>query len=227
MINISKFISFILYFIKNYKNICKIPFKGKDKLDKSNKIYFDSFSYYFKTFSGEMNSEYSEIEILYEIIIIILGIITFFLNKYFSILVIKYLTPAHLIFSSPIFFYLQKMILMIINLIKNGKFSISSSINFIVYKFVLDISGDFFSFIGFLIYFEIIELNCGKYNYNTKKNIERRSYGESYGINNNSNNNTLINGEEEEEEEEEEGEREENENENGNENDQSPDFTLN
>ena len=53
-------------------------------------------------------------------------------------------------------------------------------------KFFLDISGDFFSIIGFLIYLEIIVVKCYKYDYNTTDNIMRRSFGE---INNNSDDN--------------------------------------
>ena len=50
-------------------------------------------------------------------------------------------------------------------------------------KFSLDIGGDFFSVLGFLIYLEIIVLKFCKYDYNIKENIARRSFKESYGIN--------------------------------------------
>ena len=52
-------------------------------------------------------------------------------------------------------------------------------------KFLLDISGDIASIIGFLIYLEIIELNFCKLNYNLKKNIISRGendYKFSIGI---------------------------------------------
>ena len=86
---------------------------------------------------------------------------------------------------------------------------IKSNIKYINIKFILDCSGDFVSFFGFLIYLEIIELNCEKISHNLKKNIIRRSFGESYGIN--SNEKSLINSEEEENEDEGEGETEEDE----------------
>ena len=199
--------------ISNY--ICKIPYKYDDiKSDISNDKYLENFVLYFKTFSGKINNEYSKIEILYEIIIIFLGIITFFFGKYFSILIIKYLTPVHLIFSIPIFYFFQKTSLAAYNYIIK-EFYNHSQIKYIKEKYILDLSSDFFSFFGFLIYLEMIELNCFKFNYNTKRNIIRRSFGESYGIQrnkkrknlNNGNNNSISENEEEEEEEEKEEEK--------------------
>ena len=43
------------------------------------------------------------------------------------------------------------------------------------YNFFLDISGDIFSIIGFLIYLEIFILNCCGLNYDSRKNIDFRS----------------------------------------------------
>ena len=45
-------------------------------------------------------------------------------------------------------------------------------------KFLLDISGDIASIIGFLIYLEIIELNFCNLNYDLKENIIKRSIEE-------------------------------------------------
>ena len=46
---------------------------------------------------------------------------------------------------------------------------------FKIMKLFLDLSGDIFSFVGFLIYFEIIILKCCEYDYNIRMNIIRRS----------------------------------------------------
>ena len=194
------------YKLDIYDYICKIPYYEPGE-DTPKEKYLESFIYYYKTFKGKINKEYSPIEILYEIIIIISGMLTFFFQKYFAILVIKYLTPVHLIFSIPFFFILQKIVLIIYNYII-GELYIHSKIKFILLKFILDISGDLFSIFGFLIYLEIIELNFGKYNYDTKKNIIKRSFDESYGINDNKKY-PIINNEEEEEEEEDDQEEEE------------------
>ena len=132
-------------------------------------------------------------------------------QKYFAILVIKFLTPVHLIVSIPIFNFFQKLVLVIYNWCRK-KYQIKSKIKYITAKFILDLAGDFLSFLGFLIYFEIIELNCRKCSYNIKKNIEERSYMESYGIHENkinSLNNTKNESERNESDEEESEESDE------------------
>ena len=100
------------------------------------------------------------------------------------------LTPVHIVFSYPIEYFLEKVILaittVIISLIrnKNTKFLIfvDKSIDYNEIKFFLDFFGDIISIIGFLIYFEIIELNFDKFNYNTIQNMIVRSFGESKEI---------------------------------------------
>lgn len=113
---------------------------------------------------------------LVRLIVIFLGIIAFFFDKYFSTLIIKFYTPVHVIFSFPIQFFLEKTFLLI--------FSASFFIDDLftqeiqVSKFLLDISGDIFSIIGFLIYLEIIELHFCNLDFNLKKNIIKRSKNE-------------------------------------------------
>ena len=51
-------------------------------------------------------------------------------------------------------------------------------------KFFLDVSGDIFCLIGFLIYLEIIQLNCFDLSFNVRDNIERRSRDESINMTN-------------------------------------------
>ena len=188
--------------------ICKIPYHENSTYIEESK-YFESVIYYYRTFKGEISDEFKQIEIFYEIIIIIGGMITFFFEKYFSILVIKYLTPVHLIFSIPLFYFIQKAVLILYNLAIDQLY-IHSAIKYILIKFFLDIFGDFFSIFGFLIYLEMIELNFGKYNYNTKQNIISRSFGESYGINKKKKK-PIINDSEEGEDEDEEEEEEDDE----------------
>ena len=92
--------------------------------------------------------------------------LTHFLSQYFSLIVIKYLTPIHIIFSIPIRYIMEKMFLVFHNII----------------------CGDLVSVLGFLIYLELIVLKFCKIDYNVKENIIRRSFGESYGINKKGNN---------------------------------------
>jgi hypothetical protein len=166
-----------------YNYICKIPYNGSDIKINSTERYLENFKIYFDTFLGKVNTDHNNIEIIYEIIIIFMGMITFFCNKYCMIKVIQNLTPVYLVLSNPLFYIIQKTILVINNIFKKGTFFSNDAIDFIISKFILDFSGDLFSIIGFLIYLEIIELNFCDYNYNIKINITKRSLLESNEIN--------------------------------------------
>ena len=134
--------------------------------------YLDNFKIYFKAFK--------HIEILKEIIVIIFGIITFFFNKYFTLLSIKYLTPVHIVFTTPIYFLFQKTCMIFYTLFSEQSFfMVNNKIK--KKKFFLDISGDISSFFGFLIYLEIIIFNCKGFNYNININIAKRGYYDSKG----------------------------------------------
>jgi hypothetical protein len=153
-----------------YNYICKV------KEDDS--YYIDSFYNYFDNYKKGLN------EIIREIVVLISGIFGFFFNKLFTVLVIKYLSPVHVIFSVPIYFMCEK-IAMISNTLILRYFTenkedddyyafFATSNKFKIIKFVLDLSGDIFSLIGFLIYLEIIKLKCIDLHYNIRNNIIRR-----------------------------------------------------
>ena len=134
--------------------------------------YFSNFYIYFTTTSNFF-------QILCEIITLFLGSITFFFYKYYSILTIKYLTPIHLVISIPIFYLVQKIILPLFNKIFDGDFYVKrNGIEYLKKIFVLDIIGDVFAFIGFLVYFEIVELNFYGLNFNLRKSIIDRERNE-------------------------------------------------
>ena len=143
-------------FINNY--VCKIDYK--------NKMYFDHFFNYTESLKN----------IGVRLIIIVLGMITFFFNKFFYSLIIKRYTPIHVIFSFPIQFFIEKTFLLIFTSIFfiNQLFEKKNQLE----KFLLDESGDIASILGFLIYLEIIELNFCRFNYNIKKNIICRGESE-------------------------------------------------
>ena len=126
------------------------------------KKYFDSFSIYFSNFKIE------------EIIRLFFQILFYFLNKYFSILIIKYFTPVHLILSFPVYYFIQKIVLIINTLRIEGHFFKDTKSIYKIVKFCLDISGDITSIIGFLFYLEIIQLNFCNFNYNLRRNIINR-----------------------------------------------------
>lgn len=149
--------------LKNY--ICLIH------SDSGSENYIDNFNLYFQKFKDG---------IIYEIIIIILGIITFFFFYYFSLLVLKILSPIHLIFFTAIYFLIRKIILPISTLIQSEhSFFSHVHIQNIYPKYFLDFFQDIISTIGFLIYLEIIELNFYGFNYDLRKNIINRSIYDS------------------------------------------------
>ena len=156
-----------------YDFFCKIY---NEKLD-NDTTYFDNFIFYIK------NYKTNAIDILKELFVVISGIITYFFFQYYSILVIKYLTPIHLIFSNPIYYSIQKLILLIYSPFQlNTKYKDNYIKNIRYAKFYIGLTGDLLSILIFLVYLEIIELNCYKLNYNLKKNISKRSYLDSHSI---------------------------------------------
>jgi hypothetical protein len=168
--------------INLYDYICKIPYNGSDINVTSNARYFENFNIYFDTFFGRVNTKYKNEEIIYEIVIIVLGMISFFFYKYFSIKVIQQLTPVYLILSNPILYIFQKIILIVNNYFRQNTFFLKDTNQYIISKFIFDWAGDLFTIIGFLIYLEIIELKFWNYDYNIKANITRRSLIESKEI---------------------------------------------
>ena len=145
--------------------------------------YLENFNIYIDKFNSE---------IWREIVVIFLGCISFFGKQYSSILVIKYLTPAHVIFSIPIVFLLQKVVMTSYTYINIGNIFADDN-KFKFKKFCLDLSGDILSVFGFLIYLELIVICFCKCDYNTKANIMRRSFGE---VRNDISNDSIINDEE-------------------------------
>ena len=160
--------------------VCNMEYNGK--------LYYDNFFNYYESWKN----------MLVRLIVIFLGILTKFPNVYYSTLIIKYFTPIHVIFSFPIQFFIEKTVLLILSVIffRDKLFKEEN----LLQKFLLDESGDIVSIISFLIYLEIIELNCCGLNYNLKKNIIIRSENdpirtiivEDTSEDNNTNNNEMI-----------------------------------
>jgi len=94
-----------------------------------------------------------------------------FCAKYIGILIIYYLTPIHFIFSNLCGTFLSECIELIRSIIKKG-----NTIEKNIYKKeFLRIPIYICSFIGFMIYLEIIELNFCNLNYNLRKHIMERA----------------------------------------------------
>jgi hypothetical protein len=148
--------------IKDY--ICLV--KGE------NESFYENIFLYFNKFEGDLY------EIFIEILSNLFGVIFFSLNKYFALLVIKFLSPIHVIFLNPIIFFIQKISLALKTMIIEGSF-FKNPIQNATIKLSLDASGDILSIIGFMIYLEIIELKFCGYNYDIRKEIVERSELES------------------------------------------------
>ena len=138
--------------------VCKMEYDGK--------FYYDEIHNYFE--SGKNT--------LVRLIVIFLSMIAFFFNKYYSTLIIELYTPIHVTSSFPIQFFIQKGFLLIFTAIffRDDLFPKERQ----SLRFLLDISGDTFSIIGFLIYLEIIELHFCNLDFNLRKNIMVRSKNE-------------------------------------------------
>ena len=144
-------------------NICFI------KSNENDRIYFlDNFFIYFKQLKSEKN----------RIILIIFGVITFFAFKYCYILTIKRYNPVYVLFTNPIVYFIEKILLMINTLAKKKTLFLESETQgksfYKKVNFFLDIAGDISFIIGFLIYLEVIVINCYGLNHNVKDNIEHR-----------------------------------------------------
>ncbi len=102
-------------------------------------------------------------------------------------MIIKYLNPIYITLLAPTIYFFDKVIAIIYNLIltffNKGIFLVNKDIDFIKENFYLDFSGDIFCFISFLVYLEIIELNCLDLSYNSRKKIDERGRIESITLN--------------------------------------------
>ena len=133
------------------------------KAVKDGKRYLDSFEVYFEDFSKE------------KIIIIILYAITSALKSFFYLLTIKHLTPFHICSMPTIYYFFLHIALGIYTFAFDGE-----KIKNNLLKFILEISTCFLAFLAFSIFLEFIELNFCLFNFNLRKNIERRSIRDSY-----------------------------------------------
>ena len=161
----------------------------------TNKIikYLANFKLYFTNYKNIK-------ELLLEMMTVILGALSFFFYKYFSLMAIKYLSPIHLMLSN-ILLYIFSIIIIII--ILNNNNILFNNNNMTLTILILNIIGDAFCFIIISIYLELLELKFCGLNFYLKKNIMERGLEDLYE--NNENNNSFIeDGDEDNENEKEE-----------------------
>ena len=148
-------------------NVCKFNETNSYTINNitysDNITYYDNFSIYYES-AANMGIR---------LIVIILGLITFFFEKYYATLTIKLYSPIHVIFSFPIQYFFGKLFLLIFTAIFQIKYLFQKEEK--MRKFIADESGDIFSIIGFLIYLEILELHFCKLDYDLSDNITNRA----------------------------------------------------
>ena len=142
--------------------------------------YLANFKLYFTNYKNIK-------ELLLEMMTVILGALSFFFYKYFSLMSIKYLSPIHLMLSN-ILLYIFSIIIIII--ILNNNNILFNNNNMTLTILILNIIGDAFCFIIISIYLELLELKFCGLNFYLKKNIMERGLEDLYE--NNENNNSFI-----------------------------------
>jgi len=155
---------------------CQYPFEGnicdikKKEINNKEIYYFENYKIYFNELKNNL---------INEIIIDLIYSFSFLLQYFFSLQIIKLLSPIHNIFCNPLCYISQKIIFAIITLCKENKLFANNEIKYIYWKFILDISGELTFIIAILIYLEIIELNFCNLNYNIRENISIRAKDDS------------------------------------------------
>ena len=152
----------IVTFINCENDVAKFIFKVKDF--NNNHTYIDNIKIYFNSFTDINIKEGYKIN---EILLIVFSSISYAFYKLFTFKVIQDLTILHKIFSYPIYYFGQKFVFLCAGIYKVKE-------GWIISKFVLDLLSDILSIIGYLIYIEIIEINCCNFKYNLRKSIMSR-----------------------------------------------------
>ena len=142
------------------ENICSI--EDKD----NNKLYYDSYKFFFKLLWPKDNIF---INILY-VLIFIAKIILSFAVKFFCMQILKKLNPEYLISSNSLYYFIVDICDIILFLIKKDGFKL--------FKF-FGTMAEFFSFLGTIIYLELIELHFCGLDHDLKKSITNRSASDS------------------------------------------------
>jgi hypothetical protein len=152
---------------KNFEDyFCGVQENNNNHNNNNNKKYFASFRLYFRDILFKHSWK--------EIILLIIGILGFSFYKFYSLMIIKKLTPIHLVFSLPLFYIMRKIFLSISILFNNS----NKASDIYIYKYIIDTVGDFLCIFAYLIYLEIIKLNFCNLNFNLRDNIITRGQTE-------------------------------------------------
>ena len=142
-------ISIIFTYINcNNKYLCQVGHETEN--------YLENLKLYFSSFNKRQGSLAKEIII--EVFVNLFGSLLIYLFKYSSMNIIKYLSTFDMIFLTPAIYFIHKIFLTIKTKINIGNFlNVKDNDKTFKYtKLCLDISGDFFSILGFIVFLEII-----------------------------------------------------------------------
>ena len=170
---ISTFVECSGDYFKDY--ICPVSYTNDE--DNSNIKYFDNFILYFKTLNGEINNKINDIlglEIIYEIIVLVIGTGFFLFYKLYFMKVIQDLSPGHAIFSYSINKIIPKIILPIITLCFERSYFSKNKEDNIKVKYSLGFINNIFATIEFAIYLEMLILHFCGLDHDITENIRER-----------------------------------------------------
>ena len=137
--------------------------------DNNQSYYFESFYLYWKTQREIKN-------IIIEMMNFTFGIMANVFYLFYFIILIKYLTPMHLIVLNLTHSFFLFILGHLNDLIQGEKETENKGHNgLIIFMEYLDYINRALVLFGLLVYLEIIELNFCEFNYNLRKNIIERS----------------------------------------------------
>ena len=134
-----------------YKTICQI------KENNSTILYYESYSIYFKVLFKNN---------ILLLILYFLKLVLNFLNKLFYLYIIKDLAAEYIICANSIYYIIAEIF--------DSCYFLFNKSDFKFYKFY-GLIAQIFSFLGTLVYLELIELHFCEIDFNLKKNIKKRA----------------------------------------------------
>jgi len=143
--------------------------------DSQNDLYLENIFVFFHKIS-KMYEENKD-NLIFIIFIIFIDVIFFSLSNLYYLLILKNLTPEFYAFAESISIMFNEIIKIFRNKLTEGYYfgEKEEDNKILLIQFILNISGNFFGFIGFLVYSEIIELNFCGLSHNLRRKIIERS----------------------------------------------------
>ena len=157
-----------------------IPFNNnqycpvKDISDKNNVTYYDNYIIYYKELKNKYNNDLYY-EFFSELLLVTpLFLILSFLEFTCEILTIYYLNPNYVLIRENLYYFVIRLIFFLTKL-NDNEYAEYITLN----QFLIVETTEIIALLGYLAYFEIIELNCCKLDKDLRRNIIKRGERES------------------------------------------------